>query len=321
MLDFDKISSHHILVIGDIMLDRYIFGTVRGKSPEADVPVIDHSHSVSKLGGAANVALNLASLGCQVTLIAVKGDDDNAMVLEAQLDLTDGIKSMLIQGNERKTSTKSRVIADEQHIMRFDEEDRHDLDAGELQDFQQILRSVENNELPDAIVLADYNKGMLSAESISEVLAFAKKHRLKVLVDPKKNNFTAYLGVELFKPNRHELSTWSNLDLQTKEDVIKAMERLQSEIQAKRILVTLGAEGVICLDANGHFQRREALPVDLVDVCGAGDSVISAATIASVQNLSTTELLGVAVAAGALCCEKLGVACLKPEELRRRLTT
>ena len=203
---FDSFNQKNILIVGDVMLDAYVNGAVSRISPEAPVPIVNLTNKENRLGGAANVALNIASLGATPIICAVVGSDYdgeilNDLLVEAQLD-TSGI----LVDVDRRTTKKTRVIADHQQMLRIDQEDTHDLKESMAENFVNNIKRIVSTRHIDAIIFEDYNKGLLSEKVITELIAFANENDVITTVDPKSNNFFAYKNVTLFKPNLKELN-------------------------------------------------------------------------------------------------------------------
>jgi D-glycero-beta-D-manno-heptose-7-phosphate kinase len=307
-------SSKRIAIIGDIMLDKYIFGHVSRISPEYPVPVVDVSHEDYRLGGAANVALNTLSLGAETILIGITGEDSNREIL---LDLfrkrglsVDGI----VSDSSRPTTCKTRVLSQNHHIVRVDVEKRHELDEKTAE--AVFALTVSRLSSLDAIVLEDYNKGLLSEVLIARIIAEAKKHRVPVLVDPKHRNFFAFRGCSLFKPNLSEMAASLGIVLQNEdEEVEKACLMLQEKIQAEALVVTRSEKGMTVFD--GTFTHIAATSLDVADVSGAGDTVIGLLALGIAAGLDTVTNASVANLAAATVCQEVGAVPVKPDKLLR----
>ena len=311
---FEKFSSLKALVIGDLMVDSYLFGKVDRISPEAPVPVVLLEKRDYRLGGAANVALNLCALGAEVAIASVVGQDDMGDKL-AELLRADGIATEgLVQSNERKTTVKHRIIGNNHQMLRVDDEDLHDLSPRE----QSALLAWIEGELSnyDVIVFEDYNKGVLGESLIQSVINLAKEKGIPSVVDPKKNNFLSYTGATLFKPNLKEIREGLNLEsaLKTEEEVKQAVIRLQGLLNTDMIMVTLSERGVLISDRK-NWEHLPAHVRNISDVSGAGDTVVSVAALCLALGAPIRDIAFLANLAGGLVCEKVGVVPIEKTKL------
>lgn len=304
--------SKRIAVIGDIMLDKYIFGHVSRISPEYPVPVVDVTHEDSRLGGAANVALNTLSLGAETILIGITGADSNREIL---LDLfrnhglaTEG----LICDPSRPTTSKTRILSQNHHITRVDFESRKEIDA-EIE--RAVFDSVEAVlDSVDAIVLEDYNKGLLGAQLIQQIITSAKRHNVPVLVDPKHQNFFAYKGCTIFKPNLSEMAASLGIILHNNDrEVEDACLLLQKKLAAEAIIVTRSDKGMTVF--NGAFTHIEATSLEVADVSGAGDTVIGILALGTAAHIDIVTNAIIANHAAGTVCQEVGAVPVNPEKL------
>lgn len=298
-----------VIVIGDIMVDRYLFGSVHRISPEAPVPVVAYEGENCLPGGAANVALNLKSLDIDPILIAVCGEDAEKDTLLRALDTAGLHTDLLIAEKGRRTTVKTRILAGSQHLLRVDREDTHPVSADTMQRILHNLHVAVTRHRPIAILLQDYDKGLFTPALIQQIVTMANDAGIPVSVDPKFRNFLAYKGVDLFKPNLKELVEGLGHPVQpTEADLVHATEELHRMLQHRVSLITLSEKGVFWCD---HERKRHGLvkPVvrDIVDVCGAGDTVIAVATVAVAQGLELDEVARLANLAGGQVCEFPGV--------------
>jgi rfaE bifunctional protein kinase chain/domain len=306
-----------ILVVGDVMLDAYLWGRVDRISPEAPVPVVQVTERSARLGGAANVALNLRSLGAVPLVVSTIGSDATGGTL-AQCFLDSGLDSVgLVRSNTRTTTVKTRVISGHQHVVRVDEEMTDDLTEAEVDALLNRVERIIAERKPVAVVLEDYNKGVLTARTIEAVIAAAHRAGIPVAVDPKTKNFLAYRGVDLFKPNLKELREGLKVDVNAADlhSVRNAVQALEAVLGNKATMVTLSEHGVYAHDAHGEHVIA-AHPRKVVDVSGAGDTVIAVATLALAHGLSLAEVAALANMAGGLVCEEVGVVPIHPERFR-----
>lgn len=320
VIDFDKLFAQFngikVGVIGDVMLDTYWWGHVDRISPEAPVPVVALDKREFRIGGAGNVALNLVSLGAQVAALSVTGQDDDGLLLKGLFRQFDIDTDYLIQSPSRITTNKVRIISRNQQMMRLDSETTSDLSA-EVE--QALLQKVEQYivaEKPQAIVLEDYNKGVLTERVIKAVIALCKQHQVITTVDPKRKNFFAYAGVDIFKPNMKEVKDGLNLLLEevNMASLTDIHYQLQKKLQHHISLITLSEKGVFY---HNHETSR-IIPSHLrniADVSGAGDTVIAVASLIYTATKSIDLMAEVANIAGGLVCEEVGTVAINKEKL------
>ncbi len=310
-----RIESLHILVVGDVMLDQYLKGTVTRQSPEADVPVLDYQQTSKHPGGAANVALNLRGLGAHVYLGSVVGADGHGLQLQAMLEQDNIDTTVLITDPERITTVKTRVMAEEKHLLRIDEEITSDLSRDTTDQLLAGIEKLVSEKRIDAILLQDYNKGVLIPPVIKAVLDLCKAHQILSFVDPKFKHFELYQGLTLLKPNLVELQAWLSTDLKLNESELRrATQQLRGQSQSEAVMVTLSEHG-LCYDDGESFVWQKAADQQISDVCGAGDSVISVATLCRTLALSPLEIAYWSCLAGTLVCKFPGVTPLTRQML------
>jgi len=305
-------SSKRIAIIGDIMLDKYIFGHVSRISPEYPVPVVDVTHEDYRLGGAANVALNTLSLGADTRLIGITGADSNR---EIMLNLfhqhglaTDGI----LCDTARPTTSKTRILSQNHHITRVDVESRKEIDEQVEQQVFNALGSIIAST--HAIVLEDYNKGLLTPTLIQRIITLAKQHSVPILVDPKHNNFFAYKGCSVFKPNLSEMATSLGIVLNNNDNEVEMACRLmQEKLQAETIIVTRSDKGMTIY--NQTFTHIPAASLEVADVSGAGDTVIGVLALGVAAGLDIVTNATLANLAAGTVCQEVGAVPVKPEKL------
>lgn len=305
---FDSFKDMKVAIIGDVMVDAYIKGKVNRMSPEAPVPVLLLNKEENRLGGAANVALNLKALGAQVYLCSVIGQDHTGSTLIALLENSDIHSNEIIRDANRKTTVKTRVLSGTQHVLRIDQEDTHQIDE-KVED--SLIHSVKlrMDKGLDALIFEDYNKGVLTKRVITELISYAKSKGIKTTVDPKIDNFLSYQGVTLFKPNLKEMieGLSVNIDVVNRpETLVEAAKKLRETLQHNITLVTLSEHGIFVEDES-NWHRIPAHLRDITDVSGAGDTVIAVATLGLIANLTPTQIASIANIAGGLVCEHSGV--------------
>lgn len=313
---FDEFKTKKIIVLGDVMIDAYLSGRVDRVSPEAPVPIVNFSKREERLGGAANVALNLISLGAQVTMSTVIGQDNEAETMLQLLEDHSISTSGIIRSKERQTTIKTRVIGNHQQLLRVDQEQTNDISKVEeealLKDLEELLKSGY-----DALIFQDYNKGVLTETLIEKVITLTRKYNVLTTVDPKLKNFLAYKGVTLFKPNLKELSEGVQVKIDFANDLPQfenAVEKLKSIANPEIIFVTLSEHGVfIENEEDKHYIAAHKRTIS--DVSGAGDTVISVATLCLTAGASIELLASMANLAGGIVCEYRGVVAIKAKEL------
>ena len=318
----DGFNGLKALVVGDVMIDAYSKGVVERMSPEAPVPIVDLRDQFSRLGGAANVAINLKALGAIPMICSVIGDDSHADDFLALMREHGLATEGLVKSDKRVTTVKHRVFNGDKQLLRIDEENTFDLTEDE---YSKLFQIIENQiETTDIIILQDYNKGVLSEKMIKAVIGLAKARHIPVAVDPKKKNFFAYQGVTLFKPNAKELRDGLGVHAETIDELRKAAQSLQERLQCQYLMVTLSEQGVMIL-RDGEFHHLPAHPRHIVDVSGAGDTVLSVAALcvasfekdtcdASLQQNAAT-IAAISNLAGGLVCEEVGVVPINKEKL------
>ncbi len=308
----DNAYNKYIAVVGDVMLDRFFWGTVSRVSPEAPVPVIDVEDETFHLGGAANVAKNLSSLGVKPILYGLIGDDNSGHLFKSIAE-DYGISTQgLYSDSNRPTTVKTRIIGNNQHIARIDREERNGIDVyGE----NFILNSIQNNKDLKGIILEDYNKGVLSESLIHSIINYANKNSIPVFVDPKKDNFFAYKGVTLFKPNRKEAQIALNNPMATKDNIIEAGKSLLDRLNCQNILITLGSEGMMLFESDGTTLSVPTYARKVSDVSGAGDTAIATIATSIAGNADLKEASLLANYASGLVVEKPGIVSIEINEL------
>ncbi|MBS4029062.1 MAG: D-glycero-beta-D-manno-heptose-7-phosphate kinase, partial [Ignavibacteriales bacterium] len=306
-----------IAVIGDLMLDRYIWGNVTRISPEAPVPVVDVESESARLGGAANVANNIKSLGGNPFLVGVIGDDNSGKILRDTIKnfgfSTDG----LVKDESRPTTVKTRVIAHEQHVVRIDRESRQNISGVVEEKILFVLR--RHIKSIDAIVLEDYNKGVMTESLIEKVVSLANTHKKIVTVDPKSKNFFSYNNITVFKPNRKETEEALQLKLTTEKETEIAGKMLLQRLHADHILLTRSEKGMSLFSKDGAIEHIPTKARKVADVSGAGDTVISTLTLALASGATIQESAIIANFAGGIVVGEVGVVPISKEALRQEL--
>jgi len=306
----------HVVVVGDVMLDNYWWGEVDRISPEAPVPIVALKSRESRLGGAANVALNCKSLGAEVTLACIVGDDKDGALLE-QLARDMGIRTDLIMLSKmRPTTTKTRVISRNQQMMRLDEEITDELYAEEEHAFiDKVLRFLQI-EKPDVLIFEDYNKGLLKENVIRRITDHCRAIGIVTAVDPKKKNFLAYKNTTIFKPNLKEVREGINVavDEVTLDELNEVNRTLTEALENNVTFITLSEKGV-------YYNNQETAGIipshirNIADVSGAGDTVIATASLVYTLTKDVRLMAELSNLAGGLVCEQVGVVPIDKEQL------
>jgi rfaE bifunctional protein kinase chain/domain len=321
---FDSFKNLNVLIIGDVMVDAYLWGSVERISPEAPVPIVSVKSRENRLGGAANVALNIKALGANPILCSVIGNDQKGKefieLLEDQKMETSGI----VKSIHRMTTTKFRVIGNKMQMLRVDEETDIPLNDKDYKTFNQTFKRIFSNKKIDVIIFQDYDKGVISEGLIWEVVGVAAKENIPVAVDPKRRNFKAYQGVTLFKPNLKELKEGLNIDFDSKNtsSLKKAVAQLSQLLKARMILLTLSEDGVLIEYTTNGKRSSQILPShvrSIADVSGAGDTVISVAALCLACEVKPLMLAALSNLAGGMVCEKPGVVPVEKKRLMQEI--
>jgi rfaE bifunctional protein kinase chain/domain len=302
----ERFNGLKALVVGDVMIDAYTKGVVERMSPEAPVPIVSQCDHFERLGGAANVALNLKALGAEPVICSIVGNDEAGRTF-LKLMQEQGLEvAGVVSSNARRTTVKHRVLNGDRQLLRIDEEDTFDLTETEHSILAFVLRRFLEQKSVDVVLLQDYNKGVLTEKLIREVISLCQERSLPVVVDPKKKNFFAYQGVTLFKPNAKELREGLGVTAETPEELQQAMLTLQQRIHCEYLMVTLSDKGVMMLH-EVVFHHLPAHPRNIVDVSGAGDTVLSVAALCVALKAAPESIASLSNIAGGLVCEEVGV--------------
>ena len=306
-----KMKESRVVVVGDIMLDRYLIGETERLSPEAPVPVVTVRERHAALGGAANVAANVAALGARSLLVGTVGDDADGVAIRQELAVARLEDRFVVTVAGRPTTSKTRIIARSQQIVRIDDEVETLLDG---QDLERLVRAArEALADADALLLEDYNKGALAPALIAAVMEMARRRGIPIVVDPKFRQFFEYSGATVFKPNRRELESalGAAVDLQNGNALPQVLARLKVD----NLLVTLGAEGMVLVMKDGNTMHIPSIARDIYDVSGAGDTVTAWMGAALAAGASVRESAQLANYAAGVEVGKAGVATVSPEEV------
>ncbi len=312
-----RFSRCHVLILGDVMLDEYMWGTVSRISPEAPVPVVAVRSETVKVGGAGNVATNVAALGGRASLIGVVGNDAAAERLGHELELA-GVKSDgLIVDASRPTTIKSRVVAGSQHVVRFDRES----DAPVSRPIRRRVVAAVQERLPkaDVLLISDYAKGLVGPGLVREILGLAARHRTPVAVDPKVQHLNLFTGVTLVAPNHHEAAAATRVSVRSEADLLRVGQMLLRRLKARAVLITRGEQGMSLFEAGKPVVHIPTVAREVYDVTGAGDTVMGALSLALAAEADMHTAAVLANYAAGVVVGKRGTATVTRAELERAL--
>ena len=317
---FESFSKLNVLIIGDVMVDSYLWGDVDRISPEAPVPVVSITKRENRLGGAANVAMNIKSMGANPVLCSVVGDDEKGEEFIKLLKEQNMDSSGILKSKNRITTTKFRVIGNNMQLLRVDEEIDSELDKADKESLLGKFSEIIEKKNIDVIVFQDYDKGVIDSDLISEVVSRAEELQIPVTVDPKRRNFLKYKGVTLFKPNLKELSEGlkTEINKDKREELEKAVAGLKELINAKIVMITLSEDGIFVEYSENGGKQINVFPSHvraISDVSGAGDTVISVASLCLAAGCDPATVANIANLAGGLVCEEVGVVPVDREKL------
>jgi len=313
---FENISTLKVGVIGDVMLDTYMWGSVDRISPEAPVPIVSLQKKEYRIGGAGNVALNIQSLAAKAFVLSVTGEDEDAACLKSLL-INNGINiEYSLASAGRLTTNKTRIICRNQQMMRLDAEVITDLTKVEEEALMDKFKSFVRNHQPHIVILQDYNKGVLTEKAIQSIISTCRENGILTAVDPKRKNFFAYKGVDLFKPNLKEAKEALNLITSSvDESMMQGIHnRLHAELEHQISFITLSEKGVFYQQANESAIIPSHLR-NVADVSGAGDTVIATAALVYAATKNINLMAEVSNIAGGLVCEEVGTAAINKEKL------
>jgi rfaE bifunctional protein kinase chain/domain len=305
--------NRRILVIGDLMIDRYLWGKVSRISPEAPVPIINIEDEEVRFGGAANVANNLIGLNALPVLVGTVGEDAWGDIFRKRLAEKQLPGAGLITDFSRPTTVKTRIIGNNQHIARVDREKTQTVDRSIQEKALRFIEQVIDDV--DALLLQDYNKGMLAPELVKEVISLANRHQKIVTVDPKFDNFLEFRNVTVFKPNRKETAEALAMRLDTAEDIEEAGRKLLKQLNARAVLITLGEKGMALFEQDHPPSFISTRARKVADVSGAGDTVIATLTFALSAGATLKEAVSLSNFAAGVVCEEVGVVPIYKEKL------
>ena len=313
---FNQFNDLNVLIIGDVMIDAYYWGKVDRISPEAPVPIVAVEKSEKRLGGAANVALNIQAMGANAILCAPVGDDKSGEDFIQLLNDNELPTEGILQIEDRITTEKTRIIGNNFQMLRVDNETTEVINEHQTHQFISKVESLINSHKIDVIIFEDYDKGAITANLIGQVVEMANQKGIPTTVDPKKRNFTSFKNVTLFKPNLKELKEGLEIEFNKKNKVAleNAIDQLESILNNKQTLITLSELGVYI--KNGSEKHHIAAHHrSITDVSGAGDTVISVASLCLALGMPSSVIAELSNLAGGLVCEKVGVVSIQKDQL------
>jgi len=313
---FNNFCDLKVLIIGDVMVDSYMWGRVNRISPEAPVPVVAIHHKENRLGGAANVALNVQALGATPVLCSVIGVDEKGSLFMDLMKEQKLSSKGILKSRGRITTVKTRVISSNHQMLRVDEEIDENISEQETRQFLHVITYLLKKEKINIVIFEDYDKGLITPELINKVVTEARKKKIPVVVDPKKKNFNSYKNVTLFKPNIKELKEGLKVEFDhtSPADLSRAIAILKHKLKIEMALITLSEQGIFISSSD----TEKIIPAhirNIADVSGAGDTVVSTAAVCLAAGMSAEQVASIANLAGGLVCEKVGVVPIDKEQL------
>ena len=304
----DIFKDKKILIIGDVMLDSYLFGDVERISPEAPVPIVDITRKQNKLGGAANVATNIKNLGGTPILCSIIGKDIKGDIFISLLQEMKISNDYIYQSENRLTTDKTRIIGNSHQMLRIDDEIKSELGKDE-KIYLKMIKNILDNDNIDCVLFQDYDKGIINEYIINIIISKANYLSIPIIVDPKKNNFHSYHNVTLFKPNLKEFKESMNIDSCDRDELLKNGSKILHKRGIEIVFVTLSEDGIFVSYKKGNKTIRKIIPTtprDVVDIAGAGDTVCSILTML-INDMSIEEIAKISNLAGGIVCEEIGV--------------
>ena len=321
---FEEFNRFTVLIIGDVMVDSYLWGKVERISPEAPIPIVALRRRENRMGGAANVAMNIKSMGAKPLLCSVIGDDEKGTTF-IDLMKKEKIETYgILKSSRRITTTKFRIFGNSTQMLRVDEEVENDLSDKDTSNLLDNIDKIFSSEKIDCIIFQDYNKGVLMPFLIRSIIERAADRKIPIAVDPKKKNFYEFNGVTLFKPNLKELKEGmkTDFDNDNREMLMKAIQTLREKLDCRYVLTTLSEHGMIISLKEAQDEKNIFVPAHLrsiSDVSGAGDTVISVASLCLARQCSPYEIAYISNLAGGLVCEEVGVVPVNKEKLLKEV--
>lgn len=302
------------------MIDQYLMGNVNRVSPEAPVPVVDFLSTENRLGGAANVALNVKALGAKPILLSVIGKDQESEVFLELLKKEKLTTDFILQSKSRPTTIKTRVMAASQHLLRIDRETKQDISIKQEKKLLRLCKKIIKESRPDVLIFQDYNKGVLTKNFIESIILLTKENNIPTVVDPKFHHFYDYKNVHLFKPNLKEVQQQVPFPVTVdKASLLKAANYIENQLDNDLLMITLSEHGIF-IKSKTNAQIIPTAPRVIADVCGAGDAVISVAALCMANHLSLKKTAELSNIAGGQVCERVGVVTIGIGDLEKEVS-
>ena len=312
-----KFSKTNVLVIGDLILDEFLWGDVSRISPEAPVPVVRVKSESFMPGGAANVANNIHALGGKAYLAGVVGMDERGRILTSELAKKDMDVEGIVIDSERPTTLKTRIIAHHQQVVRIDKEKMDGLSIGLIEQIIDYVKEIIDEI--DAIIIEDYGKGVVTPKLLQEVLRLARRHKKIVTVDPKEEHFHYYKGVSAITPNHYEAAQAVGIKVKDADSIARIGKALLNKLKCEAVLMTRGEDGMQLFEKNGRVTHIPTFAQDVFDVSGAGDTVIGTFTLALAAGASMIDAARISNTAAGIVVGKVGIAVSTQEEILTRI--
>lgn len=311
----DRFPETNILVIGDIIMDEYVWGDVSRISPEAPVPVVAVQEETKMLGGAANVINNICSLGGKSILCGVIGDDETGLEIVEKLQNLGQTTNGIITEKNRRTSIKTRVVARNQQVVRFDRESKTDIGSGSV---KRVLRFIQEvKESLDAVIVADYGKGVISGEMMKGLRKLLQDSDIILSVDPKTENFAYYESIDLMTPNHYEAGAFCRMEIVNEETLIKGGKQIMEELNCRSVLITQGKDGMTLFEEGGDISHIPTVARKVFDVTGAGDTVISTLCLGLASGMDLKSAAVISNFAAGIVVGEVGTSTVSSEELKK----
>ncbi|MDY0222405.1 MAG: D-glycero-beta-D-manno-heptose-7-phosphate kinase [Desulfobacterium sp.] len=312
-IDLKAFKKIRALVLGDLMIDEYLWGEVDRISPEAPVPIVSVKRETSTLGGAGNVINNLVAMGASVSVVGTAGTGTTGQMMLDKFNELGVDTRGIIDEPDRPTTRKTRVIASSQQVLRIDRETKKEISRETLNRLISFINGVAGRV--DLVIISDYGKGLVTRDLVKETVAIARTHGIPVLADPKGLDFTKYSRVSILTPNQKEASLAAGIDIRTDQDLIRVGTGIMALAELERLVVTCGKEGMMLFERDKEPIRIASLARQVFDVSGAGDTVISILGLALAAGAGYEESAAIANAAAGIVVGKVGTATASPEEL------
>ncbi|MFH1752566.1 MAG: D-glycero-beta-D-manno-heptose-7-phosphate kinase [Candidatus Omnitrophota bacterium] len=313
----DNFSKARVMVVGDLILDEFIWGSVNRISPEAPVPVVWVDRESFIPGGASNVANNIAALGAKVELVGIVGKDERGKILKGELSKKGVSIGGVISDAKRPTTLKTRVIAHKQQVVRIDKEHINSVSSETL---SKIISYIKKKiDQIDKLIIEDYGKGLITPELLKAIVPLAKRHKKTISVDPKEDHLSFYKGVTVITPNAEEASKAAGIKIENKRSIDEIGKKLLKKLRCKMVLITLGERGMALFRQDGKPTYIPTMAQEVFDVSGAGDTVVGTFSLALASGAKATEAAHIANYAAGIVVGKIGIAVIKRDELLRKI--